>query len=359
MKKLPQLEDLPDPSGKRVLLRTDLVADVPVDRASASLVPTIRWLQERGSEVTLWGRLGDLEPGSLEEQLGGLDERLGPLRLEELAAGAGGQGEDQAAVDRLVEAHNLYVNDAFGSCRGDDSVLRPPSALPSAAGRWLQREVDVLGGLRESPAHPFLLVIGGTGLGDKLALVSALLDHLDGIMVGGAIASTFLLTQGRQVGQSEVEPDLVKACRKLLGRSKPAVMLPHDLIALGADGGSRLSDVDLRPDWKAADIGTESALRFGDWMAEAATVLWTGPMGMAEEERFGQGTRVVATALATISAKTVALGGDTASALESYGKYRGVDHVSSDRRSALELLKKGDLPGLAALRRAGNAPGND
>lgn len=362
--RLPLLEDLPDPAGKRVLLRADF--NVPVDggrvvddfRIRASL-PTITWLRERGAEVVVCSHLG--------RPKGRPDPRyeMAPVRarLAELAPGVelmenlrfdpGEEANDPAFVDRLCAGVDLYVNDAFGaSHRAHASIVGPPARLPSAAGRLLAREVEVLGGLLGEPRRPFVAVLGGAKVSDKLGVIAALLERVDGLLVGGAMCFSFLLAAGHRVGDSLAEPDRVEECRRLLDR----VVLPCDLVAEGPDGTVATVGRDVPDGWRGLDIGPETAADFGARIGAAATVFWNGPMGMFEDERFAAGTRAVAEAVAAAPGFTVVGGGDSAAALARFGLAERVDHLSTGGGASLEFIERGDLPGLAALRGAPNAP---
>jgi phosphoglycerate kinase len=250
-----------------------------------------------------------------------------------------------------VDGIDGYVNDAFGaSHRAHASIVGPPRHLPSAMGRLLQREVEVLLQLRESPARPFVAVLGGAKVSDKLGVIEALLDVVDALAIGGAMCFTFLAAQGRPIGDSLFEPDQVDTCRDLLGNATKPIHLPTDIVGLDAAGevamfGTRLSD-----GAKGLDIGPGTAAEFGDVVMEARTVFWNGPMGVFEDERFAAGTRAVAQAVADTKAFTVVGGGDSAAALAEFGLADDVDHVSTGGGASLELLELGDLPGLAALR---------
>jgi phosphoglycerate kinase len=216
-------------------------------------------------------------------------------------------------------------------------------------GRLLEREVEVLLGLRRSPKRPFVAVLGGAKVSDKLGVIEALLDTVDSLVIGGAMSFTFFLAQGRSIGDSLHEPDQVETCRRLLATGKE-IHLPTDIV--GIDSAGQFSTWGARvPDGgKGLDIGPGSAAQFADVVTEARTVFWNGPMGMFEDERFAAGTRAVAEAVAATKAFTVVGGGDSAAALAEFGLDDEVDHVSTGGGASLELLELGDLPGLAALR---------
>jgi len=290
-------------------------------------------------------------------------------RLEELAPGVellenlrfdpGEEANDPAFVARLIEGIDMYVDDAFGAChRAHASIVGPPRTLPSAMGLLLQKEVEVLLGLRDNPKHPFVAVLGGSKISDKLGVVEALLAAVDSLVVGGAMCFTFLAAQGYPIGDSLWEPDQVETCKRLLDESAAkgkTIHLPEDLVGVDAQGRLATFGVRLPEGAKGFDIGPGTAAAFSDVIMEARTVFWNGPMGMFEDERFEAGTRTVAQAMAETTAFTVVGGGDSAAALAQFGFADDVDHVSTGGGAALELLELGDLPGLEALRGAPNA----
>ncbi len=372
MSRIPRLEDLGDVAGTRVLVRTDF--NVPLEdgritddfRIRAAL-PTLRWLLDRGASVVAASHLG--------RPKGAPDERwsMAPVRarlaelapevelMENLRFDPGEEANDPAFVARLVEGVDAYVDDAFGAChRAHASIVGPPATLPSAMGLLLQQEVEVLLGLREHPKRPFVAVLGGAKISDKLGVVEALLEVVDALVVGGAMCFTFLAAQGHPIGASLWEPDQVDTCRRLLesaaSRGK-AIHLPEDIVGVDAAGEYATFGVRLPEGAKGFDIGPGSAAAFSDIVMDARTVFWNGPMGMFEDERFAAGTRTVAQAMADTKAFTVVGGGDSAAALAQFGLDDEVDHVSTGGGASLELLELGDLPGLEALRKAPNARG--
>ncbi len=367
MSRLPLLEDLPPVEGRRVLVRTDF--NVPLDdgritddfRIRAAL-PTITWLQERGATVVCASHLG--RPKGQPNPKYSMDPVR--ARLAELAPGAelldnlrfdpGEEGNDPAFVTRLVEGMDAYVDDAFGAAhRAHASIVGPPRTLPSAAGRLLAREVEVLSGLRENPRRPFVAVLGGAKVSDKLGVIDALLAVVDVLVIGGGMCFTFLAARGNPIGDSLCEEDQIDRCRTLLDGAKP-IHLPEDIVGLDPSGQVANYGVRLPPGAKGLDIGPGSAAAFADVILDAGTVFWNGPMGMFEDPRFAAGTRTVAEAIAETKAFTVVGGGDSAAALAEFGLADQVDHVSTGGGASLELLELGDLPGLAALREAPNAP---
>jgi phosphoglycerate kinase len=248
----------------------------------------------------------------------------------------------------------MYVNDAFGAAhRSHASIVGPPRSLPSAAGRLLEREVEILGSLRESPKRPFVAVLGGAKVSDKIGVIEALLRVVDSLVIGGGMCFTFLAAKGYPVGDSLCELDQIATCKKLLENSKP-IYLPEDINGLDASGQFASYGVRLPDGAKGLDIGPGTAGAFTDVIMDARTVFWNGPMGMFEDARFAAGTRTVAEAMAATKAFTVVGGGDSAAALATFGLDDQIDHVSTGGGASLELLELGDLPGLAALRGAPN-----
>ncbi len=372
MSSVPRLEDLGDLAGKSILLRADFnvpVADGQItdDLRIRAALPTIRWLTGQGASVTACTHLGrprgEANPAYSVEPV---RERLSELApgvelLENLRFDPRETANDTSFVDELVEGHDVYVNDAFGaSHRAHASIVGPPRCLPSAAGRLLHREVEVLGGLRTNPRRPFVAVMGGSKVSDKLAVIEALLESVDSLIVGGGMCFTFLAAKGHSVGASLCETDMIDTCARLLDGPK-SIHLPYDITALGpggelmapsAGGDVRQMGTNLPDGWMGVDIGPGSAAAFGDVIHEAATVLWNGPMGVFEDPRFGGGTGAVAQAMAETRAFTVVGGGDSAAAAKLFGVEHEMDHVSTGGGASLALIERGDLVGLKALRGA-------
>jgi phosphoglycerate kinase len=229
----------------------------------------------------------------------------------------------------------------------------------------LAREVEILDRLLHGAAHPFVAVLGGAKVSDKLGVIEALADRVDTLVVGGAMCFTFLAAKGRHTGDSLVEPDQIETCRKLLERGT-RILLPGDITVLQSSGSFgagkpqtgevRQVGADVPDGWIGLDIGPGSAADFSDAIAEARTVFWNGPMGVFEDPRFAAGTRAVAEAVADCRGFTVVGGGDSAAALAQFGLASEVDHVSTGGGASLEYLEQGDLPGLAALRASAARP---
>jgi phosphoglycerate kinase len=374
--RMPTLEDLPPVRGRRVLVRSDLNAplrakagggfEVADDFRLRSSVPTLQWLCANGALVTVCSHLGrpkgEVDPrfamAPVRESLSAMVP--GITVMENLRFDPGEEANDPEFVRRLVEGFDYYVNDAFGAChRSHASIVGPPALLPSAAGRLLQREVEALSRLLIDPARPFVAVVGGAKVSDKLGVLRSLGERVDHLMLGGAMCFTFLAALGHEVGASHLESKLLEEAHSLLA-SQSALQLPSDLIGLSPDGVlgigtpptgvARQFGVDLLPGWQGVDIGPATRASFAETIGRARTVLWNGPMGVFEDARFEEGTRALAEAVASCPGFTVVGGGETAAALHDFGLESRIDHISSGGGATLELLEKGDLPGLAALR---------
>jgi phosphoglycerate kinase len=381
----PDIDALGDLAGKRVLLRSDL--NVPLDgdritddgRIRASL-PTLRRLLASGARVVVVSHLG--RPNGAPDPrytLAPVAARLGELLdrdvalAPDLAATAGGDdvvvlenirfdpaetskdpAERAALAARLAAVADVYVDDAFGAMhRSQASVDDVARLLPHAAGDLVRREVAVLRALIEDPARPFVVVLGGSKVSDKLAVIEALLPTVDRLLVGGGMCFTFLAAQGLDVGASLLEPDQVEACRDFLGTGK--VTLPVDVVvaeAVDAGAERRLVAVDAIPaGWMGLDIGPRTAELFAARLADARTVFWNGPMGVFEVDGFAAGTRAVGEAIAELAdALTVVGGGDSAAAVRALGIGEArFSHISTGGGASLAFLEGRALPGLRAL----------
>lgn len=392
-KELPGLDDL-EVADRRVLVRCDL--NVPLERGAITddlriraSIPTLDALLERGGRVAVCSHLGRPKGKRTEEfRLAPVAARLGELLnedievlnevvgdeadracasdarvvvLENLRFEPGEESNDPAFADELASLADAYVNDAFGSShRAHASVVGVPQRLASAAGLLLEREVDVLGELLREPERPFVTVLGGAKVTDKLGVIDNLLERVDTICVGGAMAFTLLAARGEQIGRSRIEEDRVAEVAKVLSRAEERdveILLPTDVVAAErAEPGSphdtaALNDIGER---MGVDIGPLTGETFARAIGAARTVLWNGPMGIFEIDEYSAGTKAVAEALAGATqngAFTVVGGGDSAAALRELGMMDSATHVSTGGGATLEFLEGKDLPGVAALRR--------
>ena len=377
--KLPTLEgleaELDGLEAKRILVRSDLnvpITDGLIDddlRIQGSLT-TLEWLVERKASVVVCSHLGRPsdqkdDKYSIQPVKAKLLETLPNLEvLENLRFNPGEKANEKSFVDYLVsgaggEPFDAYVNDAFGaSHREHASIVGPPKHLPSAAGTLLLREVEVVKKILDRPKRPFLMVLGGAKVSDKLSLIEKMGDSVDEMIIGGGMCFTFLASTGVPVGDSLVENEMLDICRHLLD-SEISIKLPLDFTAMDSNGEIGNPDVvaEIRqcgnsiPDgWMGLDIGPGSAVEFSDAILEAGTVLWNGPMGVFEDPRFSAGTQTVAQGMADTRAFTFVGGGDSAFAIKKFGFSDSIDHISTGGGATLELIEKGDLPGLKALR---------
>jgi phosphoglycerate kinase len=293
------------------------------------------------------------------------------VRLSEnLRFDPGEKANDPAFVQRLIDGYDAYVDEAFGAAhRADASIVGPPQFLPSAAGLRFAREIEVLGGILEAPARPFVAVVGGAKVADKLEVLKVLATKVDTLIVGGGMAFTFLAARGQHVGNSLCDETHLEDCRALL-ESGVRILLPTDTRALepggsfgppsegeGHKGSVKVIEGDLPDGWTGLDIGPDSAAAFAEAVGGAGTVLWNGPLGAFEDRRFAEGTRVVAEAVAHAPGFSVVGGGDSASALEELGLKDAVGYLSTGGGASLSFIEsEGHLPGIDALRAAPNAP---
>ncbi len=388
---LPRLDDF-DVEGKRVLVRCDL--NVPLEdgriaddmRVRAAL-PTLKELLERGARLTVCSHLGRPK-GKVVEEL-----RLAPVanRLEELAAtevtycrdvvgtearaacdseaslvllenlrfDPGEEANDPDFAAALAGLAEAYVDDAFGAAhRAHASIVGVPELLPAAAGRLLAEEVESLRRLLETPERPFVAVIGGAKVSDKLGVVANFLKRVDALCVGGAMAFTLLKARGEDVGRSRVEEDRVDEVAGVIesaGAKGVTIALPSDVVA--ADRPDESGSYEVVPlsgigDRMGVDIGPESRAEFARIISSARTILWNGPMGIFEVDAFAEGTRAVARAVAQATdagAYSVVGGGDSAAALAQLGMTDAVSHLSTGGGASLEFLEGKELPGIAVL----------
>ncbi|HEV3365406.1 MAG TPA: phosphoglycerate kinase [Acidimicrobiia bacterium] len=386
---LPRLEDLPLQPGSRVLLRADF--NVPLsdggriedDLRIRAALPTIEWLLDQQAAVIACSHLGRPKGGpDPKYSMAPVAQRLADMLAIEVPLASQVVGEEASAMaagmapQSVIMLENLrfepgetkgdddlgaalagladcYVNDAFGAAhRAHSSVVGPPKHIPSAAGRLLAAEIDALGGLLESPGRPFVALLGGSKVSDKIGVIDALLDRCDLLLVGGAMASTFLAAQGHPVGESLVELDQLEQCRSRLDTGK--VSVPTDAVIAREISAEALTAVvtvaDVPEGWKILDVGPSTAAGYSAEVARAGTVFWNGPMGVFEVEPFAGGTRAVAEAVTAADGYTVVGGGDSAAALAKFGLAERVSHLSTGGGASLEFLEQGDLPGLRALR---------
>ena len=377
--------------GKRVLVRVDF--NVPLDdgrvaddtRIRAHL-PTIQGLSERCARIVLMSHLGrpkgcpvaGLTLRPVAKRLAELLER--PVRfvgaatgdeassavdalndgevllLENLRFDPGEETNDGAFADQLASLGDLFVNDAFGSAhRSHASTVGVARRLPAYAGPLLLHEVSTLTNLLEAPARPFVAILGGAKVSDKLGVMINLVGRVDTILVGGGMANTLLLARGSEIGRSLAEPDLIDQARAFLADASArgtSVLVPDDVVvgtSIDDEHGDVADAATVDGDRAIFDIGPETAARYARAIAGAATVFWNGPMGVAERPTFAGGTLTVARAVASSDGTTVVGGGDSIAALARAGLLHRVSHVSTGGGASLELLEGRRLPGVDVI----------
>ncbi|GGS40907.1 phosphoglycerate kinase [Deinococcus knuensis] len=381
-------------SGKRVLVRVDY--NVPVSggvvqddtRVTASL-PTIRALLEAGARnVILMSHFGrpkngpeekySLKPVApvLEGVLGqpvtfiagtaDSDETLAAVQalpegavalLENVRFSAGEEKNDADLNGRLARLGDAFVLDAFGSAhRAHSSVSGVAGLLPHAGGLLLEAEVTALGKLLNNPEHPYVVIIGGAKVSDKLLVIENLLPTVDRMLIGGGMAYTFVKAQGGKIGKSIHEDDFLDKARELLAKYGEKIVLPTDTLAgdaFSAEANTRVvPTADIPDDWEGMDIGPDSQKAFAQALEGAKTVFWNGPMGVFEFDKFASGTNAIARAVADLGAGTYSVigGGDSVSAINKSGQADRVSHISTGGGASLELLEGKALPGVEAMK---------
>jgi phosphoglycerate kinase len=382
-----------DVAGKRVLVRVDF--NVPLDDHGAitsdvrirEALPTLRAILARGGRPVLMSHLGRpkgkvVESMRLTPVAARLRELLGVtvhfarecvgegalaasralgnkevLLLENLRFHPEEEAGDPAFARALAQNGDCYVDDAFGAAhRAHASISGVPAILPAAAGLLLERELVAFERVLEKPERPLVAVLGGAKVSDKLPVMKNLVDKVDAMIVGGAMAYTFLRADGVEIGNSRHEAELLGAAREIAracAMKKVELLLPVDHLCaerFAADAPAKLTAPGIPAGWMGLDIGPSSIQRFRAVIASARTVVWNGPMGVFEMEAFRKGTEAIAHAVADAQAFTVVGGGDSVAAVELCGVADRIDHVSTGGGASLELLEGQDLPGIAALR---------
>ncbi|WP_285681417.1 phosphoglycerate kinase [Actinoplanes sp. NBRC 103695] len=386
-------------AGRRVLVRADL--NVPFDKKQAGVItddgriravlPTVVALRDAGARVIVFSHLGrpkgapdpafTLDPVAtrMGELLGApvifASDTVGPaasaavdalldgqvLLLENLRFNAGETSKDDAArgefAAQLAAFGDAYVDDAFGAVhRKHASVYDVPALLPHYAGGLVLRELEVLKKVTESPEQPYVVVLGGSKVSDKLAVIKALLPKVDKLLVGGGMCFTFLKAQGHEVGKSLLEAEMIDTCRSLLESAGDRLVLPVDVVAassFAADASFDTVDIsDIPADRLGLDIGPKSVALFAEAIGGARTVFWNGPMGVFELAPFAAGTLGVAEAITKIDGFSVVGGGDSAAAVRTLGLDESAfGHISTGGGASLEYLEGKTLPGVAALEK--------
>lgn len=379
-----------DVTGKKVFVRVDF--NVPLeggtitdDTRIRAALPTIQYLAENGAVAILASHLGrpkgeknpkySLAPvaGRLEQLLGKkvtfAPDCIGP-EVEQIVAGAQPgdvillenlrfyneeEQNDPAFAQQLAKLGEVYVNDAFGTAHRAHASTRGAAdyLTTKVAGFLMQKEVDIMGKALANPDLPFVAIIGGAKVSDKIMVIENLLSKVDYLIIGGGMANTFLAAQGHAIGKSLVEAEKIETAKALLAKSGGKILLPTDVIVATefkneADHKAVPSD-QIPGETMALDIGPESARQFADVIKKAMTVIWNGPMGVFEMSNFARGTMAVAQAMADSEALTIVGGGDSVAAVEQAGLADRMTHVSTGGGASLEFLEGRELPGVSCL----------
>jgi len=381
--------DTLDVAGKRTFIRADF--NVPLEngritdttRIEAAL-PTIKWAVAHGARVILASHLGrpkgkrdpkySLQPvgdalaellhlklilapdcvGPEIERMSKSLDRREILLLENLRFHPEEEANDPAFARQLAALADVYVNDAFGAAhRAHASTEGIAHVVPvTAAGFLMQKEVDALARIVDAPERPVVAILGGAKVSDKIKVIEHLLDKVDTVLIGGAMAYTFLLAAGRKIGDSLVERDRLDVARDVLVSGKSKLRLPMDHVVTSDPSGATPTEavgIDIPDGRKGVDIGSQTVAAYRDVIAKARTIFWNGPMGIFEVEPFSRGTMAIANALADSDATTVVGGGDSIAALARSGRSDDITHISTGGGASLEFLEGRPLPGLNVL----------
>lgn len=378
-----------DVEGKKVIVRVDF--NVPIndgkitdDTRITAALPTINYLLDHGASVILMSHLGRPKTKEdLQYSLKPVAEHLATLVSAPVKFAADCRGEIAKAASAelkpgeilvlentrfypeeskndvemsrdLASLADLYVNDAFGSAhRAHSSTAGIADYLPSAAGFLMEKEIQYLGNAIAEPVRPFVAILGGAKISDKIGVINNLLKTADKILIGGGMANTFLKAQGYELADSLVENEVLETAKDLLSRANDKIILPIDLVlgnAFDADAEMKTMGLgDVPEGWRVLDIGPFTVQLFADVVGMAGTVVWNGPMGVFEFPRFAEGTFGVARAVANSQAVSIIGGGDSVSAINQSGLSDKITHISTGGGASLEMLEGLELPGLAVL----------
>ncbi len=381
-----------DVKGKRVFVRVDFnvpMADGAItdETRIRAAIPTIEYLVEQGAKVILASHLGrpkgevkeDMRLTAvgvrLAELIGKpvtkLDESIGQevenavanmqngdiILLENVRFHAGEEKNDPALAEQFAKLADVYVNDAFGAAhRAHASTEGIAKHVPAVSGFLMQKELDVLGKALSNPEHPFTAIIGGAKVKDKIGVIESLLEKVDHLIIGGGLSFTFIKAQGHDIGKSLLEEDKIDLAKSFIEKAKAKgvqLHMPIDAVVaneFSKDAETKIVDVDAIPaDWMGLDIGPKTAAKYAEVIKDSKLIIWNGPMGVFEMDKFANGTKTVADAMATTAGYTVIGGGDSAAAVEKFEVADKMDHISTGGGASLELMEGKELPGIVAL----------
>ena len=378
-----------DLKGKRVLMRVDFnvpMADGKVtdDKRIKASLPTIQYVLDQGASVILMSHLGrpkggpdpvfslkaaaDVLAGLLGKPVQMAPDCVGPeveklakalkpgdvLMLENTRFHAGEEKNDLELAKQMAALGEVYVNDAFGSAhRAHSSTEGVARFLPAVSGFLMEQELEYLGRATSNPERPYIAILGGAKISDKIAVVENLLAKCDKLIIGGGMANTFLAAKGYKMQDSLVEASSVETAKSIMGKAGDKLILPVDAVIadkFDAEANSRVVDVDKVPaGWRVMDVGPKTLELYKSALSGAKLVVWNGPVGVFEMPKFAEGTFAVARLLAASGATTVIGGGDSASAVKKAGVAKQMTHVSTGGGASLEFLEGKELPGVAAL----------
>lgn len=381
-----------DVTGKRVFVRVDF--NVPMAEGAITdetriraAIPTIEYLVEQGAKVILASHLGrpkgevkeDMRLTAvgvrLAELMGKpvtkLDESIGQevekavanmqngdiILLENVRFHAGEEKNDPALAQQFAKLADIFVNDAFGAAhRAHASTEGIAKYVPAVSGYLMQKELDVLGKALSNPERPFTAIIGGAKVKDKIGVIESLLEKVDHLIIGGGLSFTFIKAQGYDIGKSLLEEDKIDLAKSFIEKAKAKgvqLHMPIDAVVaneFSKDAETQIVDVDAIPaDWMGLDIGPKTAAKYAEVIKNSKLIIWNGPMGVFEMDKFANGTKTVADAMATTTGYTVIGGGDSAAAVEKFEVADKMDHISTGGGASLELMEGKELPGIVAL----------
>jgi len=379
-----------DLKGKRVLMRVDF--NVPIekgmvtdDKRIRAALPTIQYVLDQGAALIVMSHLGRPKGTGFEEefslkpvaqvlsQLLGRPVQMAPdcigpqveamaralqpgqvLMLENVRFHKEEEKNDPEFARQLAALGEVYVNDAFGAAhRAHASTTGVAKFLPAVSGFLMQQELEYLSRATLNPERPYVAILGGAKISDKIAVIENLLTRCDKLIIGGGMANTFLAAQGYNMQESLVEPNSIETAKKIIASAGNKLLLPVDAVIADKfqnDANTQIVDVDkIPPGWRVMDIGPKSVARFSEALQGAKLIVWNGPLGVFEMPRFAEGTFAIARVLAQSGATTVIGGGDSASAVKKAGVAKQMTHVSTGGGASLEFLEGKVLPGVAAL----------